>query len=361
MSSTLKYVPVFRARQQEILVLRETDFGNAMYPMIEVIKEKDRKNNQQSSFEIYSDLIGSINSEYVFLCLPNNIKLSNSTQTDVITFSRTVLESVSGRADFFSQFVAVDKVVPVISSLLNLLGEVGTIRRQSEELVGRFSKIAYMTNPDSFEEDLEEIEYFLRIGSDYFIYDLGTVSPTNPIFRKHNRVLRENRFQGLIKIIIRSALNSDIKNVGLDHNDVISEADNSLIETFERENFNAFGDYAGIKKDDLTAGGTISPGFIFYDPYDNLYYGFKAEEKKLSQFKDFIVPAVLGSTPFMRLQNQLPTFIEDNPGVKLLQDINAGIENGQNQAKFKKIAMQHYLHCMRIWINENRTIPLYLE
>src|SRR5690606_1701648 len=104
--------------------------------------------------------------------------------------------------------------------------------------------------------------------------------PPNPIFRKHNRVLRDDRFQGLMKIIIRSALNSDIKNVGLNHNDVISEADNSLIETFERENFDAFGDYAGIKKDDMTAGGTISPGFIFYDPYDNLYYGFKAEEKK---------------------------------------------------------------------------------
>lgn len=361
MSSTLKYVPVFRARQQEIIVLKETDFGISMYPMIEVIKEKDRKNNQQSTFEIYHDLLNSIQSEHVFLSLPNYIKLSNSTQAEVITFSKTVLESVTDRIDFLIQFTGISKVVPVISSLLNLQGEAETILRQSESLRDRYPRLAYMTNPDSFEADLLEIEAVIRLGSDFFIYDLGTVSPTNPIFRKHNRVLRESRFQGLIKIIIRSALNSDIKNVGLDHNDVISEADNSLIETFERENFDAFGDFAGIKKDDLTAGGTISPGFIFYDPYDNLYYGFKAEEKKLSQFKDFIVPAVLGSTPFLRLQNQFPTFIEDNPGVKLLQDINTGIENGQNQAKFKKIAMQHYLHCMRIWINENRTIPLYLE
>lgn len=361
MSSTLKYVPVFRARQQEILVLRETDFGNAMFPMIEVIKEKDRKNNQQSSFEIYRDLVNSINSEQVFLSLPNYIKLSNSTQAEVITFSKTVLESVADRIGFLIQFAGIDKVVPVVSSLLNLQGEAETITRQAESLRDRFPRLAYMTNPDSFEADLLEIEAAIRLGSDFFIYDLGTVSPTNPIFRKHNRVLREDRFQGLMKIIIRSALNSDIKNVGLDHNDVISEADNSLIETFERENFDVFGDYAGIKKDDLTAGGTISPGFIFYDPYDNLYYGFKAEEKKLSQFKDFIVPAVLGSTPFMRLQDQFSTFIEGNPGVKLLQDINTGIENGQNQAKFKKIAMQHYLHCMRVWIDEDRTIPLYLE
>lgn len=360
MSSTLKYVPVFRARQQEILVLKETDFGNSIYPMVEVIKEKDRKNNQQSSFEIYSDLIDSITSEYVFLSLPNYIKLSNSTQADVITFSRTVLESVSGRINFFRQFEAIEKVVPVISSILNLFGEVGTIRMQSEELVVQFSKIAYMTNPDSFEEDLDEIEQFLRMGSDFFIYDLGTVSPTNPIFRKHNRVLRE-RLKGVTKIIIRSALNSDIKNVELDHNDVISEADNSLIESFERESFDAFGDYAGIKKDDMTAGGTISPGFIFYDPYDNLYYGFKAEVKKLEQFKDFIVPAVLESAAYTRLDHDYSTFVEGNPGVQMLRDILSGVENGKNQAKFKKIAMLHYLHCMKVWIADNRTIPLYLE
>ncbi|WP_111672855.1 beta family protein [Algoriphagus litoralis] len=360
MSATLKYVPVFRARQQEIIVLKETDFGISMYPMIEVIKEKDRKNNQQSTFEIYRDLLNSIQSEHVFLSLPNYIKLSNSTQQEVITFSRTILDSVPDRIDFMIQFSGFGKVVPVISSLLNLQGEAETILRQSESLRDRFSRLAYMTNPDSFEEDLPEIEAVIRLGSDFFIYDLGTVSPTNPIFRKHNRVLRE-RFRGVNKIIIRSALNSDIKNVELIHNDVISEADNSLIESFKDQSFDAFGDYAGIKKDDLTAGGTISPGFIFYDPYDNLYYGFKAEEKKLSQFKDFIVPAVLGSSPFMRLQDQFPTFVEGNPGIKLLQDINTGIENGQNQAKFKKIAMQHYLHCMRVWIDEDRTIPLYLE
>lgn len=360
MSSTLKYVPVFRARQQEILVLKETDFGNSIYPMVEVIKEKDRKNNQQSSFEIYNDLINSITSEYVFLSLPNYIKLSNSTQTDVVTFSRMVLESVAGRVDFFGQFIAIERVVPVISSLLNLLGEADTITRQSKELVGKYSRISYMTNPDSFEEDLAEIDQCIRNGSDFFIYDLGTVSPTNPIFRKHNRELRE-RFPGVTKIIIRSALNSEIKNVELVHNDVISEADNSLIESFERESFDAFGDYAGIKKDDMTAGGTISPGFIFYDPYDNLYYGFKGEEKELDQFKNFIVPAVLKSDPFLRLEKDYTSFVEGNPGIKMLRDILSGDENGRNQAKFKKIAMLHYIYCMKVWIDENRTIPLYLE
>lgn len=360
MSSILRYVPVFRARQQEILVLKETDFGNSIYPMVEAIKEKDRKNNPQSSFEIYSDLIESISSDYVFLSLPNYIKLSNSTQSDVVTFSRLVLESVVGRVGFFRQFTTIERVVPVISSLLNLLGEADTITRQSDGLVGMYSKVAYMTNPDSFEEDIVEIEQCIRNESDFFIYDLGKVSTTNPIYRKHNRIIRD-RFQGVTKIIIRSALNSEIKNVELDHNDVISEADNSLIESFERESFDAFGDYVGIKKDDMTAGGTISPGFIFYDPYDNLYYGFKGEEKALDQFKDFIVPAVLESPPFIRLEKNYNSFVEGNPGVQMLRNILIGVENGRNQAKFKKIAMLHYLHCMKVWIDESRTIPLYQE
>ena len=49
------YFPIFRSRQQEILVLRSFSFENKMTPLIEIIKEKDRSNNQKSSFEIYSE------------------------------------------------------------------------------------------------------------------------------------------------------------------------------------------------------------------------------------------------------------------------------------------------------------------
>ncbi len=61
-----------------------------------------------------------------------------------------------------------------------------------------------------------------------------------------------------------------------------------------------FGGYAGIKKDDLTSGGAINPGFLFYNPVNNQFLGFrghgeKSETKYLSDFEDLIVPDVLAS------------------------------------------------------------------
>lgn len=40
----------------------------------------------------------------------------------------------------------------------------------------------------------------------------------------------------------------------------------------------------------------------------------------------------------------------DNPGYSTLLNISLGAESGKSQAKFKKIAMEHYLHCMQIKI-----------
>jgi hypothetical protein len=115
-------------------------------------------------------------------------------------------------------------------------------------------------------------------------------------------------------------------------------------------NMNAFGDYAGIKKDDLNAGGTISPGFIFYDPVDNLYYGYKGEFKDLIEFENTIVPAVLGSEVIRQMNVENAAFLTGNEGYYTLQAISRGEESGKSQAKFKRIAMEHYLHAIKVRI-----------
>lgn len=54
MDSQLKYMPIFRARQEENKVLKSFDFGNRIYPCIEFTKELGRvysapKRNQMGS------------------------------------------------------------------------------------------------------------------------------------------------------------------------------------------------------------------------------------------------------------------------------------------------------------------------
>jgi len=208
---------------------------------------------------------------------------------------------------------------------------------------------------------------------DFLIYDIHEgIGLTNPVIRKDRTILDTITLP--CKVALRSAINTGIQNTRLHHGEIVYEADNSLSEMFsqpsgfkpnhgeivcEADNslsemfsrplgFNAFGDFAGIKKDNLTSGDTISPGFILYNPADNLYYGYKGTVKKLEEFETTIVPDVLASTTAEAIRAANPDFLNDkNEGWNTLLRIKDGRETGKSQAKFKRISIEHYLHCMR--------------
>lgn len=353
--NSLKYIPVFRARQQEMIVLKETVFGDRIFPMIEIVKEKDRTNRTATSIEIYTELIQSINATKVLVDLPTYIKENTSTQKEVIQFNRKILENLDARILFFKSLSKLsDKVIPVISTLLHKTGETNTISKQYEALKDIFPIIAIRTFHFTFDNDIDNIQRVIQ-PKDLLIYDLDTLSTTSPLLKIH-----KTKITGLQthKALIRSAINTEIQNVKLDHGNIVGEADNSLIETYSSYGFQAFGDYVGIKKDDMGSGGTISPGFIFYDPIDNLFYGYNSDVKKLAEFETTIVPAVLGSEIVKKMLRDYPTYLDrtQNLGYDLLVKINENpiLESGKSQAKFKKISMEHYFHCIRTAINDGR-------
>src|SRR5690606_17135514 len=125
--------------------------------------------------------------------------------------------------------------------------------------------------------------------------DLDTIAPyPSPAIRQIITAWRG--FTTCPKVVLRSAINTDVQNVALEHNEIVFDADNGLPDTYHSAfTAQSFGDYAGIKKDDLTSGGTISPGFLFYDAINNQFIGFKGEIKNLAEFETTIVPAVIDS------------------------------------------------------------------
>ncbi|MBS4028502.1 MAG: hypothetical protein KGZ58_07675 [Ignavibacteriales bacterium] len=348
-----KYVPVFRSRQQENVVLTEFDFGDYMMPMIEVIKEKDRVNNKDESEKIYKDLIESVNTKKILVDLPIYLSPTPSTADEVIKFFRNTISRLDKRISFYSSLNTISaKVIPVVSSLAQETGEIDTVKTQFNSLKNYFSSIAFRIFFNGFEHSMTELRGCSMRDADIIIYDLDTIPVTNPIIKKHSRAIHES-FPNNFTIIIRSAINTDIQNIRLAHGEVIGEADNSLLELYNNSNygFSAFGDYVGIKKDEISSGGTISPGFIFYDPIDNVYYGFKGNAKNLSEFETTIVPSVLDSDVVSNIERTKEEFLINNAGYETLKNIRDNRESGKNQAKFKKISMQHYLHCIKTKVN----------
>lgn len=352
MPSNLLYMPAFRARQQEMIVLKSFDFGERMFPLVEIVKAKDRSNNTKTTQQIYSELVDTTNAVKIFLDLPTYIRDVSGMQDEVVTFNRTVLSNLENRIGFYNSLSDQnEKLIPVVSTLILKTGELNTITNQVQKLRDKFNSIAIRTFTNTFQLDYSEINQLLT-SSDYLIYDIDeSVGLTNPIITKHVSYL--NQITSPWKVALRSAINTDIQNVRLDHGEIVYQADNSLLTLYKDHlRCNAFGDYVGIKKDDLSAGGSISPGFIFYNPHDNLYYGFKGKAKDLAEFETTIVPAVISASIIPEILADSADFLNDqNEGWATLQKIKNG-ETGKSQAKFKKISMDHYIHCLKVKIEK---------
>jgi hypothetical protein len=349
-------MPTFRVRQQETIVLKSFNFGENMYPLIEIVKEFDRSrkgDNQKTFKEIHLELIEAIQSSFVFIDLPIYLKQSGAVKDEVVEFSYSISNNLKKRCEYINKLSLFrSKVIPVIPSYLSKTGEVNSIKSQFELLEPNFDRIAFRLFPLTFTEDFIEVSQLAR-RNDYIILDLDTINPfpKSPPLRPIITTLKS--FNTCCKILLRSAINTEIQNVKLNHGQVVYEADNSQIdiEILNEFGVNATGDFVGIKKDDLTAGGTISPGFIYYDATENQYYGYRAAVKELIQFESLIVPDIISSGATKRMLASTPPFIgADNPGYSTLLNISKGVESGKSQAKFKKIAMEHYLHCMQIKI-----------
>lgn len=358
MDNNLIYMPTFRYRQQESQLLSSFDFGENIYPLIEIVKEHDRVRKVQKKFEeIYLPAINKINAQFVFVDLPVYLKQLKSVKPDVNNFIIRVINNIETRCEYLNKLSELsDKIIPVIASYYGKRKELNTISRQFELLRPKYSKLAFRIFLDSFDEDFDEIKELVR-PNDYIIIDIDKTLPfiTRPLKSVFDRL---DEFKAITKIVLRSAINSDVENVKLEHGKVILEADNSHIEShiYQALKMNAIGDYVGIKKDNLTEGGSISPGFIYFDATENQFYGFKASIKDLKEFEDRIVPSVLRSHSTKRMISVTPPFLSnDNKGYKTLVNISIGNESGKNQAKFKRISMEHYLYCIKILI-ENGVI-----
>lgn len=351
MITNLKYMPVLRVRQEEVKVLKSFDFGNYIYPCLEIYKEKDSERSTKSFADFHKDLVKKIKAKKVFVDLPVHMKQYRSMKKHVLAFLRKIASNRTERTSYMIELASeADKIIPVISTYFTRTGEPGSIRLQTNDLRPHFKQLAFRTFPDTINNDLPQIQS-LALRNDFLIVDLGDVLPDMedeafiPILEKLNS------FDKCPIIILRSAINK-ITNVALEHGEEIPSIDNSLIDLYQDYAGTAFADYAGIKKDDVTEGGTISPGFLYYDAVQNSFFGYKGKKKKLDEFTRTIVPAVLSSDATKRMMKSGNYLTSDNAGWQLILAINGGRENGRSMAKFKNIALCHYLHCIKTRIDE---------
>ncbi len=385
------YFPVFRLRQQELIVLKDFDFGGSIFPVLEIIKPSERKGSKikeqdnsdnkvhtnksssrfgdidEDSFNriyeaatSYIDKIATIKSTKVFVDIPTEIKVTSSMNQEVASFLNLFKYDYTNKIAFFkvlndelnsfkNNMSDFPEFIPVIRSYLKSSGgDTNTLSNQFSELKQSYGPIAFrIFIGEGFQADIDDIKNICR-NEDFVFIDFDKVPfyPTSPIAKSVIKKISEINQKPTL-VLLRSALNSEILNSRLRDKEMILEADNSHLDldAFQNSPFKGVGDYAGVKKDDISSGGVISPGFIIYDPEENQYFGFNSELKNLNEFQNTIVPNVFKHDIIKRIKNK--DCFDNNPGIEILLKIVTGEESGKSQAKFKKISIFHYLHCVK--------------
>jgi len=361
------YIPVLRLRQEEKKVLTTFDFGNEIYPYVEIFKEferlppkhkpgKSKKERAAKHFhEIYIPTLNNIKSDKVFVDLPVHLKQSRKMKKEVLEFLRGVVANRQIRTEYLLSLNSLnDKLIPVISTYSQLTGEPNSIRLQEADLRAAYQTIAFRTSELTFSNDMRQIEAVAQL-QDFLIIDLENYNLSDQDDRATIEFMLKHlkTFDKCYVVLLRNSIHNSIKNFELGHGQRIDVVDNTLMDRFDDLGAHSFADYAGIKKDPIEGGGGISPGFIFYDAVDNGFYGFKGSvARELSDFESIIVPDVMRSDATKRMQGHSLDYLGlENKGWQILENISYGVESGKNQAKFKRISMEHYLHCIKTKIS----------
>ncbi len=371
-------MPIFRVRPQETKVLKSFDFGDRIYPCLEIVKELDRVNSKkkkdtqislfgsrkEKSFEdVYIPIIKSIKANKVFIDLPVHLPQSRNTKPPTLLFLRTVVTNREKRTEYLKKLKPIaSKVIPVISSYLQINGEGNSISLQEKEIRNDFKTLAFRTFIETFYQDIQQIKKSVK-PNDYIIMDFenNELDETDGDIQD---IVEEFKNLNCNIVIHYNQIPEDLTMTGLNHGHMIDTIDNSLPYIFKKFAGHCFSDYVGIKKDNITSGGVISPGFLFYDAVTNNFFGFrykngghkKGETKPdLIEFETTIVPAVIASKSSERMQlDSLDYLGSGNKGWEIITNIALGINNGgesgKSPAKFKRISMEHYLYCMKVKI-----------
>lgn len=359
------YIPVFRLRQQEKNVLTSFNFGNEMFPYVEIFKHFERqpripkpgsktKPKPEKRFnEIYLPILRQIKSDKIFVDLPVHLKVSNKMKKEVIEFLRGVVGKRDVRTAHLMSLNSIsEKLIPVISTYSQRTGEPNSIKLQEADLRPAFQTLAFRTSALTFSNDMIQISAVAQ-SHDFLFIDLEERCLANAedmdaiqFMIDHSKV-----FDACHVVLMNSPIDHLITNTGLAHGEKIERIDNSLMNKFESFGANCFADQAGVKRDVVESGGGISPGFIYYDAVENSFYGFKGlkrVEPDLDDFREIIIRDVLSSAPTERMRrSRLSYLCRENIGWRMIEDMWAETELWKSQAKFKRIAIEHYLHCMQ--------------
>lgn len=312
------------------------------------MSEKDRPRKWTYS-QFHRMLITAIKSDTVFVDIPIHFKIAGDTHLEVIKFLRPMID-VDARIQKLKELNGIEKMVPVISSYHAITGKTGSVKQQVNGLRKDFPRLAFrITAQDpGFESEMDQVEPCIT-AADHLIVDFGE----DPIGLQSDStkeiITRLSSFNTCPVVVLRSAIPNSLTYKSMENGTLIDDTDNRLLLQYKDLSATGFGDYVGIKKDNLVkSGGSENTvyGFVYFDATENKYYGFKGDTPGREALKRDVIPKIISSEVSKRMSESAEGFLSPmNKGWILLHD-----EKTSSPADLKRVSMKHYLHCIKAMI-----------
>ncbi|TCK58435.1 beta family protein [Seleniivibrio woodruffii] len=337
------YMPILKNRTIELSVLKElieVKLCNNIFPMLEIIQEKTRSNSKTTYIEELKELLENHNN-YVFVDFPK-LTLSKSIADPVKDFLTSVNRDNNFVLEQYKLCSDIKNIIPVISFNQKESPSEKDIKDYMRPLLQNYQRIAFRLSPQQY----SSCESFLGlyINNNFLLLDIDDKGHTNPAFKKIFKSIKElKKTYSFYSIILNSNRSAQFYNKNIEDGEPIEEIDNSLKEVFNATSysFDGFGDYACVSRDLPTSGGAISPAGVFYSKESNFFVGFKGRLAALSEFKNYIAPAIVKSEYWLEFDK---VHQKKCPGCKKILDIYNGKKTGMNQGMWKGITMGHYIY-----------------
>ncbi|MDT8715391.1 hypothetical protein IAI10_01710 [Clostridium sp. 19966] len=337
----IKYVPVLRYISEERKALISISSLKKTIPLLELVRERPGQKRTGTFQDTYLEDFSRFKFP-ILIDIPAYMNINKGTRDGVRDFVDKFKQNIHLKVDYYKLLSINKNIIPVLSYMPKCVYVQGELKLDYLELKKSFNRVAFrIFNSKHLNAMLIDISKVIT-NNDILIYDLDKASPNDPqaaiIIRWVNKLKSTVKFTS---IIIRSSINSEVKYKNLIDGRIVNEIDNSLLKDYVKLGFNAFGDFAGIRKDStISKGGyaVVSPGFLQYSWHINSFIGYKARFDDYKEFINHIKPSITSSTYWKRYTDK---HHKNCPGC-------LGLEAGSSTQyrDWKRYALQHYLYTM---------------
>ena len=337
-----KYVPILRNLRAEREAMTHLNFSDKTIPLIEIVLEKPQINSKKDFVSFNNEYFNKL-SNYFLVDIPMYIDLAKINKTSAKSFLSSIYNNQTNRINSLLSLSSISpgKMIPVVSYTPNIAYTKNTITEQTIILSKAYKKLGYRIFESCSNEIIEELKKVVT-EEDIILLDIRDRNHNDKSLKSLYFIINGIKNSSNCKtVILHRALPDSIKNTGLIDNHAISEAVTDLLFVYNTDyNFDAFGDFAGIKVNPLKNIPVSSPAYIHYDNSSNKYIGFKGIFKKTSTFESMVLPKYTTSKYWSSLSNKHKTTCH---GCKLIQDMLNGNVKINYASRWKTLTICHHI------------------